>query len=164
MAFLAAKLRGSLSELSQIIAAKTLKKSILLTDSDVQTLLEEEKPTYKKEKLKVTYSVALVMTFLVAENQNDNWKISYRPILAIYLYIFSVSKDKVNIWEFCKLKITPIVVFVIMIQPIFPSWALSANALYDKGFFNFLHWWSWLFLSLKGYCVYMKNKIIHSCL
>ena len=69
MAFLAAKLRGSLSELSQIIAAKTLKKSILLADSDVQTLLEEEKPTYKKEKRKVTYSVALVMTFLVAENK-----------------------------------------------------------------------------------------------
>ena len=58
-----------MSELSQIIAAKTLKKSILLTDSDVQTLLEEEKPTYEKEKLKVTYSVALVMTFLVAENK-----------------------------------------------------------------------------------------------
>ena len=69
MAFLAAKLWGSLSELSQITAAKTLKKSILLTDSDVQTLLEEEKPTNEKEKLKVTYSVALVMTFLVAENK-----------------------------------------------------------------------------------------------
>ena len=40
MTFLAAKLQGSLSELSQIIAAKTIKKkSILLTDSDVQTLL-----------------------------------------------------------------------------------------------------------------------------
>ena len=36
----------------------------------------------------------------------------------------SVVKDKVNKWEFRKLKITPIVVFVIMIQPIFPSWAL----------------------------------------
>ena len=70
MTFLAAKLQGSLSELSQIIAAKTIKKkSILLTDSDVQTLLEEEKPTYKKEKLKVTYSVALVMAILVAENK-----------------------------------------------------------------------------------------------
>ena len=69
MTFLAAKLQGSLSELSQIIAAKTLKTSILLTDSDVQTLLEEEKPTYKKEKLKVTYSVALVMTFIVVENK-----------------------------------------------------------------------------------------------
>ena len=52
MAFFAAKVQGSLSELSQIIAAKTLKKSILLTDSDIQTLLEEEKPTYEKEKLK----------------------------------------------------------------------------------------------------------------
>ena len=69
MAFLAAKLQGSLSELSLIIAAKTLKKSILLTDSNIQTLLEEEKPTYEKEKLKITYSVALVMTFLVAENK-----------------------------------------------------------------------------------------------
>ena len=69
MAFLAAKLRGSLSKLSQIITAKTLIKSILLTDSDTQTLLEEEKPTNEKEKLKVTYSVALVMTFLVAENK-----------------------------------------------------------------------------------------------
>ena len=40
MTFLAAKLQGSLSELSQIIAAKTIKKkSIMLTDSDVQTLL-----------------------------------------------------------------------------------------------------------------------------
>ena len=69
MAFFAAKLQGSLSELSLIIAAKTLKKSILLTDSNIQTLLEEEKPTYEKEKLKITYSVALVMTFLVAENK-----------------------------------------------------------------------------------------------
>ena len=50
MAFFAAKVQGSLSELSQIIAAKTLKKSILLTDSDIQTLLEEEKPTYEKRK------------------------------------------------------------------------------------------------------------------
>ena len=30
-----------------------------------------------------------------------------------------------NIGEFCKLKITPIVVFVIMTQRIFPSWALA---------------------------------------
>ena len=69
MAFFAAKLQGSLSELSLIIAAKTLKKFILLTDSNIQTLLEEENPTYEKEKLKITYSVALVMTFLVAENK-----------------------------------------------------------------------------------------------
>ena len=33
----------------------------------------------------------------------------------------SAGKDKVNNWEFCKLKITTIVVFVIMIQRVFPS-------------------------------------------
>ena len=33
----------------------------------------------------------------------------------------SVSKDKVNKWEFCKLTITTIFVFVITIQHIFPS-------------------------------------------
>ena len=31
----------------------------------------------------------------------------------------SVGKDKVIRWEFCKLKITPIVIFVFMIQRIF---------------------------------------------
>ena len=38
-------------------------------------------------------------------------------MLAVY---FSVEKEKVNKWEFCKLKITNIVVFVIVIRPIFP--------------------------------------------
>ena len=32
----------------------------------------------------------------------------------------SMGEDKVNKWEFCKLKITTIVVFIIMIQRIFP--------------------------------------------
>ena len=36
----------------------------------------------------------------------------------------SVSKEEVNKWGFCELQIMPIVVFVIMIQGIFPSWAL----------------------------------------
>ena len=33
----------------------------------------------------------------------------------------SVGKDKFNKWEVCKLKITTIVIFLIMIQRIFPS-------------------------------------------
>ena len=43
---------------------------------------------------------------------------------------------------------------------------VSANALYycysgivDS--FIFIYWWSWVFFSVKGYCVYMINKIIH---
>ena len=47
-----------LSELSRIMAAKTLKKSVSLTDSEVQTFLEGKKTNPLKEKLKVTYSVA----------------------------------------------------------------------------------------------------------
>ena len=47
----------------------------------------------------------------------DSWKICHWPILAVY---FSVEKEKVNKWEFCKLKITNIVVFVIVIRRIFP--------------------------------------------
>ena len=47
----------------------------------------------------------------------------------------SVGKDKVNKWEFCKLKITIIVVFVIMIQHIFPSqgWAPSHSTIVIRG-------------------------------
>ena len=40
-----------------------------LTGSDVQTFLEG-KTNIRKEKPKVTYSMTLVMAFLVAENEN----------------------------------------------------------------------------------------------
>ena len=64
-------MQGRLSEFFRIMAAKTLEKSVSLTDSDVQTFLEgkENQNTEKniikntKEKPKVTYSVALVMVF-----------------------------------------------------------------------------------------------------
>ena len=59
-----------LSELSRIMAAKTLKNSVSLTDSEVQTFLEGEENQLLKEKLKVMYSVALVLAFLSAENEN----------------------------------------------------------------------------------------------
>ena len=49
----------------------------------------------------------------------DNWKI-YR-LWPFTWKTSSVGKDKVNKWEFGKLKITTIVVYQIMIQRIFPS-------------------------------------------
>ena len=52
------------------MAAKTLKNSVSLTDSEVQTFLEGEENQLLKEKLKVMYSVALVLAFLSAENEN----------------------------------------------------------------------------------------------
>ena len=39
-----------LSELSRIMAAKTLKKSVSLTDNDVQTFLERVENQYSKRK------------------------------------------------------------------------------------------------------------------
>ena len=39
-----------LSELSRIMAAKTLKKSVSLTDNEVQTFLEGEENQYTKRK------------------------------------------------------------------------------------------------------------------
>ena len=64
------------------------------------------------------YSAALVLAFLLAEATERFvtgwfWPFAWKAS--------SVGKDKVNKWEFCKLKITTIVVFVIMIQRIFPS-------------------------------------------
>ena len=44
--------------------------SVSLTDSEVQTFLEGEKNQYAKGKPKVTYSVALMLAFFAAENEN----------------------------------------------------------------------------------------------
>ena len=52
------------------MAAKTQKKTVSLTDSDAQTFLEGEENNILKEKPKVKYSAALVLTFLSAENEN----------------------------------------------------------------------------------------------
>ena len=41
-----------------------------LTDSEIQTFLKGEENKYTKQKPKVTYSVALVLAFLSAENEN----------------------------------------------------------------------------------------------
>ena len=62
-------IQGSLWEFSRIVAANT-EKSVSLTDGDVQTFLEGKKNQYTKRKPKVTYSVALITAFLVAESEN----------------------------------------------------------------------------------------------
>ena len=59
-----------LLEFSRIMAAKTLKKSLSLADNGVQSFLEREGNQYTKEKPEVVYSVALVLAFLLSENEN----------------------------------------------------------------------------------------------
>ena len=49
-----------LLELSRVMVAKTLKKSVSLKDNEVHTFQKGEENHYTKEKPKVAYSVALV--------------------------------------------------------------------------------------------------------
>ena len=67
-------IQGRLSEVFQIMVAKTPKNSISFRDSDVQTFLKGKKTKIRKEKPKVTFSVTLVMAFLAAENENRQLK------------------------------------------------------------------------------------------
>ena len=70
-----------------------------------------------KEKPKLTYSVALVLAFLSAENEN-------RQLEDLSLADYDCLPERLLLLvrtKFGKLKMTTTVVFVIMIQRIFPS-------------------------------------------
>ena len=54
----------------RIMAAKTLKNLYRLQTATFKLSLKEKKTKVRKEKPKVTYSEALVIAFLVAENAN----------------------------------------------------------------------------------------------
>ena len=107
---------------SNFMAAKTLKKTLLMTDSEVQTFLKGEENQYTERKTE-SY---VFSGFSVSISLGWEWKSTTRrfvtgPFLPFTWETSSVGKDKVNEWEFCKLKITTIIVFIIMIQRIFPS-------------------------------------------
>ena len=53
-----------------MMAAKTLKTSVSLTDNQVHTFLEGEENQYTKKNPKVTFSVVFVLVFLSAKNGN----------------------------------------------------------------------------------------------
>ena len=83
---------------------------------------------------------------------------------AAFWKITSVGKDQVNKEGFCILKIMPIVCFC-SVSTRFFIMRLGANTLYDiySGIVDpfYFHSLVQLFLSIKGYCVYTINKIIH---
>ena len=65
-----------------------------------------------------------MLAFLSAENENQ--QLEDLPLTNFCRWkISSVGKDKVYQWEFCKLKFTTTVVFVIKNQRIFPSEELA---------------------------------------
>ena len=67
-----------LSELSQITAAKTLKNPYRWPTVGFKLSYKGKKTNILKEKPKVTYSVALVLVFLSAENENR--QLEYLPL------------------------------------------------------------------------------------
>ena len=95
------------------------KNSVSLTDSEVQTFLEGEKNQYTKRKTE-SY---VFRGFGVGISFGWEWNSTTGRFATDRFWPFtwktsSVGKDKVNKWEFGKLRITTIVVFVIMIQRI----------------------------------------------
>ena len=107
---------------SNFMADKTLKKTLLMTDSEVQTFLKGEENQYTERKTEsYVFSGFSVSISLGWEWKSTTGRFVTGPFRPFTWKTSSVGKDKVNKWEFSKLKITTIVVFVIMIQRIFPS-------------------------------------------
>ena len=73
-------------------------KSVSLTDSDIQTLLERKQNQITERKTESYVFSGFGNGILAAENENDNWKIYHSPILAVYRKTSSVGKDQVNNW------------------------------------------------------------------
>ena len=113
--------KGSLPELSRVVAAKKLKNPYRWQTVKFK-LFYKGKNQYTKTKTE-SY---VFNGFAVDIFRGWEWKSTTGRFATDRFWPFtwktsSVGEDKVNKWELCKLKITTIVVFVIMIQRIFPS-------------------------------------------
>ena len=131
-------IQGSLSKFSRILAAKTLKNSYFFLTVTFKISYKGKRTKIRKEKSKVTYSVALIVAFLASEHENPQLK-DLPQFLKIYL--LSVRKKWLT-EKFFGSKVTPIVflfvclfvflffllficLFFVVIWRIFPSWALA---------------------------------------
>ena len=145
----------SLSELSRIIAAKTLK------DSNVQDFQEEKENQSTKRKTE-----SFVFNgFGIGISGGWKRKSTTGRFATCQFWPFTgntsfVGKDKVNKWEYYKLKITAIVrSFCNRASTPFSILSLSANELYDFRFFYFHSSMKLAFLVIKGLLsLYNKQK------
>ena len=101
--------------------------------------------------------MALVMAFLAAENENrpledlpraDSGRLPKRLLLSVRTKSINENFEIENYAHCCFCYHVSIL-------------SLGAKARYDCVFFYFHSLIKSAFLSLKGYCVYMINKIIH---
>ena len=119
---------SSLSEFFADYGCQNTEYSVSLTDSDVQAFLEREEHQIRKEKAKVTYSVALVVAFLRLRTKTTNERFATNWFWPCIWKISFVGKDKINNWEFCILKFLSMVCFC-SVPTHFFTLSLSANAL-----------------------------------
>ena len=161
--------KSCLSELSWNMVAKTLKNPYHWQTMRFKLFQKGKKTNTLKEKPKVVYSVALVLSFLLAKN--ENWQVEDLPLanfghlperLLLFVRTKSINENFVN-W-----KLGPLL-FGNHDSMHFSVLRVSANTLYNcySGIvdsFIFTNLRSWLFFPVKGYCVCMINKIIHGCL
>ena len=81
----------------------------------------ERKPIHKRKTERYEFSGVGVGISLGWEWKSTTGRFAARRFWPFTWETSSVGKDKFNKWEVCKLKITTIVIFLIMIQRIFPS-------------------------------------------
>ena len=153
-----------LSEFSRIIAAKTLKKAVSLKNNDVQTFLEGVEDQYSKRKTES----CVFSGFGVSISDGWEWKSTTGRFASSRFWPFtwktsSVGKDEVIKWEFCKLKITTIVVFVIRIQrPFVDSFiCIHSRVQIDVSLVRCVHSWT-IELNTRREIPYLRAPMYYS--
>ena len=149
-------IRGCLLEFSRIKASKTLKKFVSLTDSAVHTFLEgKENQTKKRKTESFVFSGFGNCISRGWERKSTTGRFSTGRFWLCTWKISSVGKDKVNNWEFCKLKITAIVVLLYDSTRFFIL-NLSANALIH----NFFRGWRSFYFHLFIKSTFLVNEVL----
>ena len=144
------------------MAAKTLKNPYRLqTVERTKTKIRKEKP---KDTLFNGFGSGISLGW---ERKSTAERFASRRFWPCTRKISSIGKDQVNSWEFCILKITPTVCFC-SVAPLFSAWALAPTywTIFIRELsillFSFVN--KVEFLSVKGCCVHIINKIMHGCL
>ena len=156
-----------LSEHFRIMATKKIKNAYHLQTVTFELSEKGKRTKIRKEKPKVTFSMALVVAFLAAKNKT--WQLEDLPQAdfnhepeRFFLSVRTNSKTE----NFVYWNLGPMFAFVV-IQLVFLSWVRQRTLPFLFGDCRSFHFHSLIrrvFLSVKGYCVHMITKIIHGWL
>ena len=112
---------GQVDEWMAKLSQFSIQKKIRIADGQWGSNFprREKKPIYKRKTESYVFSGFGVSISLGWEWKSTTGRFATGRFWPFTWKTSSVGKDKVNKWEFCKLKITTIVVFIIMSQRIF---------------------------------------------